>query len=239
MKDLHSHFLPGVDDGAKSIDSTRRMLLSASSNGVTDVMFTPHYILDSDFSSNYKENLKLFKEIKEIAKEEFGVNVYLGNEVYCNNSIEELLKNKEVITLNNSRYMLIEIPMYNRTNNLKSIFFELLEAGIIPILAHPERYTAYYNDIDFFMDLREMGVLMQANYPSLLGVYGRQPKKMLKKLLKANLISFMGSDIHSASEEKYESLPKLYKKLARIVDEQKLKELTEINFDKVVNNEEI
>ena len=82
MKDLHSHYLPGVDDGAKTIDSTRRMLKSASENGITDVMFTPHYVPNSEFSSPKDENKKIFASIKDMAKEEYGINVYLGNEVY-------------------------------------------------------------------------------------------------------------------------------------------------------------
>lgn len=237
MKDIHSHYLPGVDDGAKTIESTRRMLESAKNNGVTHVMFTPHYVPNSDFSSNKKTNKEIFKDIKVMAKEEYGINIYLGNEVYITPDILDYFDKDELNTLNDSNYMLFEIPMHNKVSNVKSIFLEILNRGIIPILAHPERYEAYYKDFDFFFELREMGVLMQVNYPSLIGMYGPKAKKMAKHLLKMNLISFVGSDIHSVKEGKYEKLDAMDKKLIKIVGEDKFRELTEENFMKVVNNE--
>ena len=135
--------------------------------------------------------------------------------------------------------MLIEIPMYSKINNVKSIFFELISNGIVPILAHPERYTAYYNDIDFFLDLRNMGVLMQMNASSIVGDYGRKAKKMVTKLLKANLISFVGTDIHSEYEEKNNLIPKIEKKLKKIVGEDKFIEITINNFARAIRNEDI
>ena len=239
MRDLHSHLLPGVDDGSKDIETTRRMLSNASKNGITDIMFTPHFILDSRYMSSKKDNEKKFLSIKEIAENEYNINVFLGNEVYCTNKILELYKKKKIKTLNDSRYMLIEIPMHSKMNNVKSIFFELISNGIVPILAHPERYTAYYNDLDFFLELRNMGVLMQINGSSLVGDYGNQAKKMAKKLLKANLISFIGSDIHSDYEKKYDYIPKIEKKLKKIVGEEKFIDITMNNFAKVIANNDI
>lgn len=239
MKDLHSHYLPGVDDGAKTLDSTRRMLESAQNNGVTHIMFTPHYVPNSDFDSNREKNKEIFIEIEYLAKKEYGIDVYLGNEVYITPDILDYFDNDELCTLNDSNYMLFEIPMTQKVNNIKSIFLEIINRGIIPILAHPERYVPYYQDFDFFFELRDMGVLMQLNYPSLIGMYGPKAKKMAKSLLKMNLISFVGTDIHSAKEGKYEKLPAMNKKLLKIVGEDKFRELTEENFMKVVNNEAI
>lgn len=238
MKDLHSHYLPGVDDGARMIDETIEMLHNANLAGVTDIMFTPHYILDSKYSQTKDHNEKIFASLKDIALKE-NINIYLGNEVYCNDSILDLHKKGLIKTLNDSRYMLIEIPMYSKMNNIKSIFFELISNGITPILAHPERYTAYYNDLEFFYSLRVMGVLMQVNFTSLIGGHGPKAKRMAKKLLKNNLISFIGSDIHRANDNKYAELPKILKKLKKIVGEEKFIELTETNFDKIINDEEI
>lgn len=239
MRDLHSHYLPGVDDGSRDIEVTKRMLESASRNGITDIIFTPHFILDSRFMSTKEENKKIFEPIKKIAKEEFGINIFLGNEVYCNNEIMRLYKEGLIATLNDSRYMLIEIPMYSKMNNVKDIFFELISNDIVPILAHPERYTAYYNDLDFFLELRSMGVLFQINFPSLVGDYGSKAKKMAVKLLKLGLISFVGSDIHSDKESKNEQVAKMEKKLKKIVGEAEFIEITANNFARVVRNDEI
>lgn len=239
MRDLHSHYLPNVDDGSKSIEMTRKMLIDAKDNGITDIIFTPHYIVDSNFQSTKDNNVKIFNDIKEIAKKEYDINVFLGNEVYCCDNMIELYQKGLVSTLNDSRYMLIEIPMYSKINNVKNLFFELINNGIVPILAHPERYTAYYNDLEFFKDLRNMGVLMQINFPSLCGVYGRRAKKMAKKLLKLGLVSFVGSDVHHPNEGKYELVSKVEKKIKKIVGESDFIDITNNNFARVVRNEEI
>lgn len=239
MKDIHSHFLPGVDDGAHNIESTKRLLQSAKNNGVTHIMFTPHYVPNSEFTSNKKANKEIFKDIEVLAKEEYGLHVYLGNEVYITPDILDYFDKGELCTLNDGNYMLFEIPMFTEISNVKSIFLEIINRGIIPILAHPERYICYYKDFNFFFELREMGVLMQVNYPSLIGMYGPKAKKMAKELLKMNLISFVGTDIHSVKEEKYEKLDAMHKKLLKLVGEDKFLDLTERNFMKVVNNEVI
>ena len=236
MNDLHSHILFGVDDGAKVFEDSKFILDSALLVGVKNIVLTPHYIVDSRYMSTANDNLVPFKQVKDYA-DGLGINVYLANEVYLSKEVVELYKSGKIATINNSRYMLVEIPMYGKLNNVKSIFFELLSAGVVPILAHPERYTAYHGDIDFFKELRQMGVLLQANYPSLLGFYGKDAKKMLKKLLKADLISFVGSDVHSINEQKYELIPKMKQKLTKLVGKEKMSELTESNFMKVIGNE--
>lgn len=237
MRDLHSHYLP-VDDGARSLEMSKQMLDLAASYHIHDIMFTPHYMPDTKYMSPVSNNRRYYTELKQYA-EELGINIYLGNEVYCNPDIISLYKAGEVTTLNQSRYMLIEVPLYDQMSNVKSIFWELLNIGIVPILAHPERYAYYYDDLDFFFALRDMGVLLQINYPSLFGTYGTKAKKMAKKLLKANLISFVGSDIHSPSVERMDMLNKLEKKVIKYVGAEKARLILDENFMKVVKNEDI
>lgn len=236
MKDLHSHFLYGVDDGSRSLEETKLMLKNAYENGVTDIVFTPHYIEDSKYQSVVSDNEIILNKIKEECK--YKINLYLGNEVYINNNILKYYKEKKLTTINNSRYMLIEIPMHSKINEVKSIFFELISNGIIPILAHPERYSAYYKDFEFFYDLRCMGVLMQINFASLVGLYGHHAEIMAKKLLKLNLISFVGSDIHSP-DNRFNYLKKAEKIVLKCVGEDRKKEIMQDNFTKVINNLEI
>ncbi len=239
MRDLHCHLLFGVDDGAKTFEQTKELLHQAYQNGITDIMFTPHYVPDSRFVSNKNNNLSIIKPIRKYAKEQYNINVFLGNEVFISKNILSLYKEGEISTLNDSRYMLIEIPMFNKINSLKSIIFELTSNGIIPILAHPERYVSYYKDFDFFFELKNMGVLLQINYASLVGTYGRKARNMAKKLLKLNLVDFVGSDIHSPSEDKYKNLPKSMGILKKLVNESDFINITENNFAKVIYNEEI
>lgn len=239
MRDLHCHLLYGVDDGSKSIEQTKELLSQAYESGITDIIFTPHYISNSRFVSNKQNNLNIIEPIIKFAKEKYNINVFLGNEVFVTEEMYSLYKSGEVCTLNDSRYMLFEIPMSNKLNGLKSIIFDLTSNGIVPILAHPERYISYYKDIDFFYDLKNMGVLLQINYASLLGAYGSKAKKMAKKLLKLGLIDFVGSDIHTPRDDKYINAQKAMKALKKIVNEDDFIAITENNFAKVIYDEEI
>ena len=237
MKDLHSHFLYGVDDGAKTLEETKEMLQNAKNNGVTDIVFTPHYIDESKYISEVSKNKNLIDEIKPIA-DKLNINIYLGNEVYISNNIINLKRENKLTTIAQSRYMLIEIPMHSKINEIKSIFFSLINEGIVPILAHPERYEAYYKDFDFFYELKSMGVLMQINFVSLVGLYGNHAKYMAKKLLKLGLVSFVGSDIHHP-DNRYNYLKRAEKIILKSVGEANTKKILEDNFTSVIKNEEI
>lgn len=237
MKDLHSHYLFNVDDGAKSFEETKKMLNVAKKNNVSDIVFTPHYIDESYYISEYNDNKKIFAEIKKYA-ESLNINIYLGNEVFISKNIVNLYREQKITTINNSRYMLIEIPMNSKINGIKSLLFDIISAGITPILAHPERYIVYYKDFSFFKELKEMGVLLQLNFPSLFGLYGNHAKYMSKKLLKMHLIDFIGSDIHHP-DDRYELLEKFTKKVNKLVEEEYLKKIMEDNFTKVIADEQI
>lgn len=237
MKDLHSHYLFNVDDGSRSFDETKKMLDNAKKNNITDIVFTPHYINETSYVNGYKDNNKIFKEIKKYA-DSLNINVYLGNEVFISNNILDLYKEKKITTINNSKYMLIEIPMNSKINDVKSIFFNLISNGIIPILAHPERYIVYYKDIEFFKELKTIGVLFQMNFPSLFGLYGKHAKYMSKKFLKLHMIDFIGSDIHHV-DDRYSTSSKFEKKLIKLVGYEEAKKILEDNFTKVINDEKI
>ena len=112
MIDMHSHLLFSIDDGSKSIDESIKILKNLAEVGYTDIILTPHYIEESKYSSNKKNNLSILKIMKEeIKKENIQINLYLGNEIFINDNIPKLLKEKEITTLNDSNYLLIELPM--------------------------------------------------------------------------------------------------------------------------------
>lgn len=238
MKDLHSHILYGIDDGSKNLEESLTILKKASQAGVTDIVLTPHYIKASIYNSNNKEKNKLLKKLQqELKKNKININLYLGNEVYIDEDIISLLKT-DISTINKSKYILIELPLNSKSLILDEVLYELTKENLIPIIAHPERYLYYYKDYDFFDNLQKKGCLFQANIGSLYGYYGRKTKKMLKGLLKRNMIHFFGSDIHHGSSNIYEK--NIQKDLLKIVkDKKKVEELLESNTDKVLNNKNI
>ena len=214
MIDIHSHIMFGIDDGSKNIDVSMDILRDAYKNGVTDIILTPHYIEDSKYTCNNRDKEKILKKLQyTLKKEKIGINLYMGNEIYINENISELIQKGEIATLNNSRYILVELPMGRMYNNTKTIFFELIRQGYIVILAHPERYRYMSKYEEKLEELLEMGVLLQGNYRSLFGYYGKDAKKALQKLIKKKQISFLGSDIHK--NDGY-NLKKLEKKILRL-----------------------
>lgn len=235
MRDIHSHILCGIDDGARTIDESINILEMLYKKGVTDIILTPHYIKGTKYSVANREKFDLFIELKRRYNK---INLYLGNEVYIDSDMIELLKKGEVATLNNSKYLLVELPMSSEINDLDSIIYDLMKNGIVPIIAHPERYSYIQKDITYLDKFMDMGVLLQGNYESLFGKFGKNSEKTLKKLLKKRYISFLGSDIHRENHSDHTEL--VYKKLLKIIkDEKMINDLLDNNILKVINNDEI
>jgi len=238
MKDLHSHLLFGIDDGSKSIQESLRLLKEMEKAGITDLLLTPHYVENSKYNCDNKEKKKLFDTLKERAKnEDISINLYYGNEVFFTSHFLEYLKENKIRTLNNSKYLLFEFPMSNVYSNALEILQELTMNGCVPVLAHPERYFAFQKHPDYLEEFLRAGILLQGNFTSLFGKYGRTAEKTLKYLIKKKWITFLGSDTHH--EVKYNE-KKLEKKLLRLTkDKEYVEDLMFNNFDKVINNEDI
>lgn len=239
MKDLHSHILMGIDDGSKDINESIKILRQAQEKNITDIMLTPHYINNSIYNAdNQKKKSLLLKLKEELKKEDININLYLGNEVYIDEDIVNLIKEKKISTLNDTRYVLIELPMREELKNDKEIIFNLITNNYIPVIAHPERYTYIQDDPNKIDKYIELGALFQGNYLSLYGNYGKSAQKTLKKLIKTNKITFLGSDIHKSSTD-YKT-EKLEKKLLKLTKNKEIVEnLMNNNFEYLINNKEI
>ena len=144
FKDLHCHLLPGIDDGSRTIEESIETLRRAEKEGVTEIVLTPHYIENTRYNCNNKNKKELFVKLND-AMHEAGIDIklYLGNENYMSENFVELLKNKEIMTINNSRYLLFEFPLNQIYQNSKEVLYELVTMGCVPILAHPERYRDF------------------------------------------------------------------------------------------------
>ena len=233
MIDFHSHILPQTDDGAISIEETINILKEAKRVGFSKVISTSHY-LEGYYESDENERNDLLNKIKQ---ENVGIELYLGSEIYVSENMLEFLKEKKASSINNSRYVLFELPMGNETVLAKEMIYRLIENNYVPIIAHPERYSYVQDNPEYVNELLDMGAMFQSNYGSIIGLYGKKAEKTVKKLLKENLVQFLGSDVHR-EERVYIFMPKILKKLKKIISSEKLKELTEINPQKVLDNGE-
>lgn len=234
MIDFHSHILPDIDDGSRSMEETLEILREAKDVGFNKIISTSHYF-ERYYECNEEERKKLLENVQNNFNE---IAFYLGNEIYVTENMVQLIKDKEASTINNSNYVLFELPMNNKVMRAKETIYRLIENEYIPIIAHPERYSYVQNDIEYVRELSDMGALFQANYGSVIGMYGQKAKKTVKKLLKEDLIQFLGSDVHRPNQI-YPYIPKIIKKLNKIISEEKIEELTTINPQKVLNNEYI
>ncbi len=235
MIDIHSHLLYGVDDGAKTIEESIEVLKDLKAVGYSDIILTPHYIKDSSYNSNKKNNLTILKKLKtEIKKNKLNINVYLGNEIYIDNNIEELLKTEEITSLNDSKYLLIELPMSGEYLGYQDIFANLINLDYKVILAHPERYLSFQKDYKKVEELAKIGVCFQCNMESILGKYGRHAKKLIKKMLKKHQVMFLATDIHH-KKHNYDDYLEAKRLILKYINEDEYNKLVFENANNVIN----
>lgn len=237
MIDIHSHLIPGVDDGSKSVEDTFEMFNEAIKVGFTDIILTSHYL--TDYYEPKTEELIFWKDkLQEVLdKSNKKLKLHSGMEVYISEEINKLIKENKLLMLANSKYILIELPMSTDVKYLDHIMYVLESMGIKFILAHPERYKSIQKNPSLVQEYIEKGCLIQCNYGSILGQYGKEAKKTIKTLLKKDLVHFMGSDCHRKNGI-YLEIPKAVKKIEKIVGKEKIHEITTYNAKKIINNEQ-
>ena len=235
MIDIHSHIIPNVDDGARSVEETFNILKEAQEAGFTDVILTSHFLLNY-YETNAQELIFWKEKLQEVLKKQgTKINLHSGMEIYITNQMEELLENKKILTLANSRYMLIELPLATNVKYFDYVVYYLEAKGIKPIIAHPERYKCVQKDPDIVEEYIEKGCLIQCNYGSIVNLYGREAEKTIKTLLKKNQVHFLGSDVHRENGT-YLIILDAIKKIRKIIGENKINEITTINPKKILQN---
>lgn len=225
MIDIHSHLIPNVDDGSRSVEETVKMIKEARHAGFTDIILTSHYM--EECYEPEEEVIELWTEQlqKVIDNESIEIKLYTGNEVYITENVIELLKNNKVATLANSRYLLIELPLNSNVKYAEEVIFHLKSLGIIPIIAHPERYSYIQKDITEVENLIKQGCLIQSNFGSIIGIYGKEAKKAIHKLLKNDVVHFLGSDCHKPNTI-YKNMQEIMKELNKIISRDQIFKIT-------------
>lgn len=197
MIDLHSHILWDIDDGSKSKEMTLNMLKIAEKNGTTKIVATPHFYRGV-WEASFDKVKERIEEVKLLAKENnISIGIYGGQEVYYTENILLHYNEGFINTINNSKYMLIELPMkeFNISEVIDNIY-ELQLKGITPILAHPERYIPFIKNPILINKFIKEGFLFQLNAGSISGAFGKEVKKTAETFAENKIYSFMGSDAH-------------------------------------------
>jgi len=196
--DVHSHFIPGIDDGAATMEDSIALIREMRELGYTKLITTPHIM--SDFYKNTPEIiLSGLEYLREACKKEgIATEIDAAAEYYIDYEFLSGIKNKKLLTFGRN-YVLVEISFVSEPPMLGEVVFDLLTSGYQPVLAHTERYVHWHHNFDRFEELRSRGVLFQLNINSLTGYYSPDVKKMSEQLIDAGMISFLGSDCHHQS----------------------------------------
>lgn len=199
MIDIHSHILPGIDDGARDVYDTLEMALMAVNSGVRAIIATPHCNIpwsDGNYlGSAYREALKKAREA--IEQERMPIRILSGMEVFVTFDLPELIKEGKILTLNHSNYILIEFDFSEEPEFVDIMVDRLKELGLTPVIAHPERYDFIKEDIHFAKRLVRQGCVLQSNKGSFLGHYGTRSEKTAFEMVKSGLVQVVASDAHS------------------------------------------
>ncbi len=195
--DIHSHIIPGIDDGSKNMEMSLEMIRNAEENGTKEIVATPHYLMEYGEATieevkNYVKKLNVVLE-----NEKIDVKIYSGQEVYFTEKIIEDYMQGNIGTINDSRYMLIEFPMREFNENMFDILYELQIRNIVPIIAHPERYKFFIEKPLIINHFINEGYLFQVNAGSIEGKFGEHVKKTANCFLGENIYNFIGSDAHN------------------------------------------
>lgn len=197
--DIHSHLIPGIDDGAKSIDQVIEMLKALEKIGYEKVITTPH--IHPSYPNSPEVILNGLDIVrKAISENGLKIVVEAAAEYFVDEKFLEYVRSEKEILSFGERFVLVESSFMNKPYFFEEALFELQSKGFSPILAHPERYQFLEGSIDWLLELKNMGVLLQVTLGSISGYYGKKPELIAKELLKKGQVDFLGSDLHKLSQ---------------------------------------
>nr|WP_315233561.1 CpsB/CapC family capsule biosynthesis tyrosine phosphatase [uncultured Flavobacterium sp.] len=193
--DIHSHLLPGIDDGARTFGDTLRLTQALQEIGISEFITTPH-IIQHVWDNTHDQILeKKATTVLELEKNSITVPFKAAAEYLMDDQFVKLFESHDLLTLKDN-YVLVEMSYINPPIQLYSILFDLQVAGYIPVLAHPERYLFYHNNFNEYLKLKRAGCLFQLNLLSVVGYYGAGITKITEQLLQKGMYTYVGSDVH-------------------------------------------
>ncbi len=195
--DIHSHLIPGLDDGVQSLSESLELLDGLQQQGYEKVITTPHVM--GDFYPNTPEMIRsgLIQVQEALKASGLDIKLEAAAEYYLDEFFVESLNKREELLTFGEKYLLFETAFMNEPVHLKEAIFKMKSLGYQPVYAHPERYQYLHRDFSLVEDIVDRGALLQVNINSLTGYYSRPVQKMAEKLIDRNLVHFLGSDCHN------------------------------------------
>ncbi|MCM3163696.1 tyrosine-protein phosphatase [Metabacillus litoralis] len=199
MIDIHSHILAGIDDGAKDFGDTLNMLRHAANEGITKIIATPHHN-NGKYVNNASDIKNKVIELNERIKDQgLSIEILPGQETRIYGDLLEDYEKGEILTLNHSKYLFIELPSNHVPRYTKQLLFDIQLAGLLPIIVHPERNSEIIEHPSILYKLIEKGAATQVTASSVTGHFGKKIKKFSLQLIEAGQAHFIASDAHNLS----------------------------------------
>lgn len=237
--DIHSHILPGVDDGARSMEESLNMLRMAKEENIRRIVLTPHQKPGRKCVSvqGMKERLEDLQQRME--KQQLDIQVYAGSECLYSHDLAERLDQGKICTMAGSRYVMTEFMPDESWSYIRDGLYRLICYDYLPIIAHIERYMQVVQNMDRVHELIEMGCYVQVNAGSITGLYGFGMKQAAKKLLKEQAVHFVGTDAHRESGKRSVQLRKCAGYLAKKYGQEYADRLLCENAENIFKNIEL
>lgn len=235
MIDLHNHCLYGVDDGSQTLEQSVNLLKQAYEDGINEIILTPHFIKNGEYKVEAPELLQRYNILQDaLDRNQICITLHMGNELYIHPSLDTLLMEKRIFSLNNTHYVLVEFPFNMYKDEFDEILYNITVAGYRVIIAHPERYRYVLEDIDFCKHWLKRGYLLQSNQN---GLFVKQSAKQAHKMIELGYVQFISTDCHN--EDRPCILSDAYKKVKKDFGYEKAEELFDANPKKLLNDEPI
>jgi len=195
--DMHSHLIPGIDDGAPDMETALELIQGMADLGFKKLITTPHIMWDM-YQNTPARILEKLEELRaEVKNRGIEITISAGAEYFMDDYFKELVDNKEPLMTIHGKMVLVEFSMASPPFDLKEILFEMQLQGYTPIIAHPERYIYLERNRDFYIELKAAGYLFQLNLLSLAGFYGKSSVDLANHLIHQDFYDLVGTDLHS------------------------------------------
>lgn len=221
--DMHSHLLPGIDDGSPDMETSLKLIRGMMELGFTKFITTPHIMWDMYRNDRDIILAKLELVREAVQKEGLAVEINAAAEYFLDDHVAGLVKNNEPLLTVSGNLVLTEFSMAYPSHSLKDVLFDMQMQGYQPIIAHPERYIYLEQNKEFYEELKDIGCLFQLNILSLAGYYGKTVQELAQYLLKKGQYDLVGTDLHSFRHLDALQNPSLSAPLQKLMDSGKIK----------------
>src|SRR5687767_1915927 len=220
--DMHSHLLPGIDDGSPDLETSVKLIEGLTALGFKKLITTPHIMQDMypNKRADILEGCEMLK--KHLESESINVNIEAAGEYFLDDNLKRLLTNKEQLLTFGDNLVLVEFSMASEPIDFKELLFEMQMQNYQPVIAHPERYVYHERNKEFFEELKSAGYFFQLNIMALAGAYGKSVNELAKYFIRHQYYELAGTDLHNLHQLAHLHNPSIAHGLKELLDSGKL-----------------